>query len=226
MAAYLFGKNSSNANLCKNDDNIIHLSDRDDSSYQSYHSYHKNTGNSKIKKTHVYCGDEMELVYDIQKCDPDKEIKLLVSTNNNNIECEKFIRTLKNHKSGYVLYVGDNVGMLCTLLAFGAKMVIMNTTSYLPTFSFHNDLYENVPNDKLSENGYLKLFEYKKNKSYCKLMIEFLLNEDLNCEIFKDFLQSGNNNYRYLDLTKYYSKYIINRSPTDLELDYFNLMNK
>jgi hypothetical protein len=82
----------------------------------------------------------------IRKVPEDIPIKLILCTGGGSASgCSKILRTLKNHKSGYIAYVLSECLSAGTILAMGAKEIVMDNHSLLgkidPTMFHGNENY-------------------------------------------------------------------------------------
>lgn len=68
----------------------------------------------------------------INKVDDGTPIKLVLSTKGGSlVACEKIMKRLKKHPAGYTAYIADECYSAGTILALGAKEIIMGEFSYI-----------------------------------------------------------------------------------------------
>jgi hypothetical protein len=68
----------------------------------------------------------------IRQVPADVQIKLIISTNGGNLDgCSRIITELKSHEAGYIVYISNESYSAGTLLALGAKEIVMDKHSYL-----------------------------------------------------------------------------------------------
>lgn len=68
----------------------------------------------------------------IGKINPETHIKIVISTNGGSLtNCEKILKKLMKHPAGYTAYIKDECFSAGTIIALGAKEIVMTEDSYL-----------------------------------------------------------------------------------------------
>lgn len=125
----------------------------------------------------------IEFCKKIKKINQDIPIKLIISTRGGSLtSCEKILKQLKKHKSGYIAYIKNECFSAGTLIALGAKEIVMKEDSYLgkidPQISASSEAYPAIIFHNLDEKHISSFNIHKVNLSKQVLnYTEEILNE-------------------------------------------------
>lgn len=99
--------------------------------YKKFETWMKyyNEKNTNLRKGIIYLTDLKkwsDILTDITQVPPDTCIKLIISVKENDLtNCEKIVKTLKNHKTGYTAYILGDCRDTGSIIAMGAKSIVM-----------------------------------------------------------------------------------------------------
>lgn len=176
----------------------------------------------------------------IDKIPQDQEIKVILTTNGGSVVgCEKILKKLLKHESGYKAYIRNESFSAGTIIALGAKEIIMNNDSYIgkidpqkqPSKKPHEIIFATLPDKYIDSSNIYEVTEAKYVLNHMNELLNLIYNneeDNFKCKkqkenIVNNLIFSQLPHYKSYDFTDCKSMLKLNvRPPTNEENHYFN----
>lgn len=237
ITVYLYHKLTRNTNITsqiKNDvmNGVIYLLDEDMDT--------KFTLNDLISPKFTAFEKPFETCNLIKQVPTNTKIKLVISTKGGSLtSVEKIIKTLKQHKAKYDVYIVGECYSAGAMLALGADEIIMGNYSYIgkidPQKSTSTDLisyvnYVNLPDSMIGPENIQMVQEAKSIMNYMNEIMELLLKNHPSYKIIdiikNNFIYSELPHCKLFDYNQCKELGLHVRKPTNDELKYLNILDK
>lgn len=173
----------------------------------------------------------------IDKVPQDKEINVVLTTNGGGVVgCEKILKKLLKHKAGYKAYIRNECFSAGTVIALGAKEIIMNNDSYLgkidpQKMNTCEVIYATLPEKYIDAKNIYEHLEAKYVLNYMTDLLKLIFNDDTNNYRSTDQMNNITKNLIFSELPHFKSYDFDNcknllklniRNPTKEEEKYFD----
>ncbi|QKF94575.1 peptidase S49 serine-peptidase [Fadolivirus algeromassiliense] len=119
----------------------------------------------------------------------DQHIKLILCTNGGALSsCEKILKKLKSHPAGYTAYIKNECFSAGTILALGAKEIVMKSDSYLgkidPQIASSSDgtypaiIYHNLPENCITDHTIANVRISKQVLNYTEEILDIIFGKE------------------------------------------------
>lgn len=177
-----------------------------------------------------------EIFKQISKCDPDRPIKIILETNGGSLVlCERIIRRLLLHPAGYIVYIRNACYSCGTLLALGAKEIVMDEgysslgkiDPQQPENSIHQVVIYTQIEDKYIDSRNIAQIKYAQNViNYIKELLTLIFNgrdEKIRSKVEENMLFSHLPHEKSFSFKECEDMGLPVRRPTADEKTFFNL---
>lgn len=120
----------------------------------------------------------------VDKYPQDKEIKIVLNTAGGELTaCEKIMKKLQKHPAGYVVYIRNECFSAGTLIALGAREIIMTDDSYLGKVDPQQGskqliIYTTIPEKYISSHNIYDITNAKYVLNYLEKLLKLIIPDD------------------------------------------------
>lgn len=117
----------------------------------------------------------------IDKHPKDKEIKIVLNTAGGELTaCEKIVKKLQKHPAGYIVYIRNECFSAGSLIALGAKEIVMTEDSYLGKIDPQNNgkpviVYKAIPEKYITGDNIHKILEATYILNYLEKLLTLII---------------------------------------------------
>jgi len=162
----------------------------------------------------------------------DIPIKLVLQTNGGGLSaCEKILKQLKKHPAGYIAYIKRECFSAGTILALGAKEIVMIEDSYLGkidpqvssiTTSYSVILYANLEDKYVTDKNIDKVRQSKQVLNHMDLLLDLIFTDpEVKTKVTNKMIYSELPHYKTFDMQECLDIGLNVRKPTIEEVGYF-----